>query len=62
MRCSGPRLLSTWLRLRSTGGLAAKINARISQLAESKSATLAHAHAATGAAARRQCAAKELLR
>ena len=34
MRCSEQRLLSTLLRLRSTGGLPAKINARICHLAE----------------------------
>jgi hypothetical protein len=61
MRCSGQRLLSAWLRLRSIGGLPAKINAGISHLAGSKSATLEHTHAAAGAAAGRHRAAKELL-
>jgi hypothetical protein len=40
----------------------ANINARISHLAESESAALENAHAAAGAAAGRQRAAKELLR
>ena len=53
--------LSSWLRFRIDVGAPANINARISHLAESETASLKNAHAATGAAAGRQRAAKELL-
>jgi hypothetical protein len=49
------------LRFRIDFGAPANINARISQLAESETASLKNAHAAAGAAAGRQSAAKELL-
>jgi hypothetical protein len=53
--------LSSWLRFRIDVGAPANINARISHLAESETASLKNAHAAAGAAAGRQRAAKELL-
>ena len=53
--------LFNWLRSRIDVGAAANINARICHLTESKSAALEHAHAADGAAAGRQRAAKEHL-
>ncbi len=49
------------LRFRIDVGARANINARISHLAESETASLKNAHAAAGAAAGRQRAAKELL-
>ena len=62
MRCSGQRLLSTWRRFRVNHGAPANINARISHLAESKSAGLEYADAAAGAAAGQHLTANELLR
>ena len=53
--------LSSWLRFRIDVGAPANINARISHLAESETASLKNAPAAAGAAAGRQRAAKELL-
>lgn len=52
--------LSIWLCFRTNLGAPANINARVSDLAESKSAALKRAHAAAGAAAGRHRAAKEL--
>jgi hypothetical protein len=49
----------SWLRFRIDVGAPANINARISHLAESETASLKNAHAAAGAD--RQRAAKELL-
>src|SRR4051812_45479183 len=62
MRCSGQRLLSTWLHSRVDLGVPTNINARISHLAESKSAGLEYARAAAGAAAGEHLIAEELLR
>ena len=54
--------LSSWLRFRIDAAVPANINARMSHLAESKSAALEYAHAAAGAAAGEHLIAEELLR
>ena len=53
--------LSGWLRFRISVGASADIHARVSHLAERGTASLKHAHAASGASAVQHLVAKELL-